>query len=344
MIQNFRNILSHVKNKLTVGIPILLYHRVAEIASDPQLLCVTPQHFSEHLEVIRKNHIPISLDELVIGDKARSFDPNRIAITFDDGYADNLINAKPLLERYNVLATVFITGAYIDGVSEFWWDELERIVLQPGSLPSKIELNVDGKRFFCDVSETQEYTKKDFLQFHTWNVLETKDMNSRSTLYRLLCQFVHLLSNDECQKVLEDLRALANVSPEGRATHYPISADEIILLVKDGLIKVGAHTMTHPVLASLPIERQRDELNKNKVQLEDILGDKVVGFSYPYGGKGDYTMATRNLVQEAGFLYACANYPGQARRWTDPFELPRFLVRDWDGDEFARQLQIFLHQ
>jgi len=344
MIEKVHKIISRANNRKAVGVPILLYHRVIESFSDPQLLCVTPQHFSEHLDVLRKNHIPISLEELVSREKNCSLQPNRIAVTFDDGYADNLINAKPILERYDMLATVFITGANIDGVREFWWDELERIVLQPGNLPRKIELDIAGKMFFRDLSEANDYGEKEFNQFHMWNVLETEDMNPRSELYRSLCQFLHPLTYDECQKVLDKLRALTNVSAEGRATHRSMSADEIILLTKDGLIKAGAHTMTHPVLARLPIEQQRDEINKNKVQLEDILGYKVAGFSYPYGTKADYTKTTKKLVQDAGFIYACANYYGQTRRWTDPFELPRFLVRDWDGDEFARQLQTFLQQ
>ncbi len=98
-----------VRNHLMPGGLILLYHRVAEVVSDPWSLCVSPRHFAEHLEVLQKLGFVVRLGHLnqTLQDGNR---PHRqIVITFDDGYADNLYNAKPLLERYEIPATIFLT-------------------------------------------------------------------------------------------------------------------------------------------------------------------------------------------------------------------------------------------
>src|SRR5215207_9718003 len=94
---------------------ILMYHRVAYLHSDPWNLAVTPQRFSQHLEILRQHTKPVSLRQLFEGLLNDNTDEYLVAITFDDGYADNLYNAKPLLERYNFPATFFLTTGYIGG-------------------------------------------------------------------------------------------------------------------------------------------------------------------------------------------------------------------------------------
>src|SRR4030095_8520096 len=85
---------------------ILMYHRVAELRNDPYLLAVQPNHFSDHLEVIRRHCFPIKLQQLVKALANGRIPKRAVVITFDDGYADNLLNAKPLLERYGTPDTV----------------------------------------------------------------------------------------------------------------------------------------------------------------------------------------------------------------------------------------------
>jgi peptidoglycan/xylan/chitin deacetylase (PgdA/CDA1 family) len=109
-------------------------------------------------------------------------------------------------------------------------------------------------------------------------------------------------------------------------------------LAADGLVEVGAHTMTHPVLSELSVNSQYVEIAESKRKLEEVLGQAVTSFSYPFGGQSDYNAATMKLVKKVGFSCACSNFPGYVRWGSDPYQLPRYLVRDWDGDEFQEQL------
>src|SRR5215470_7363439 len=149
---------------------ILLYHRVAELQPDPQLLCVSRNHFAEHLDIIRKLGRPTklgSLDEVV---QRRNRTP-AVAVTFDDGYADNLHNAKPLLERYDVPATVFVASGYVTSREEFWWDGLDKIFLQPRNLPRMLDLDINGRSYHWDLGTLSNYDEAAHRQHRGWNVL-----------------------------------------------------------------------------------------------------------------------------------------------------------------------------
>lgn len=112
---------------------VLLYHRVARLDSDPQQLAVTPENFADHLDVICERGVPMTLDTLVEQAQRDELPRGAVAMTFDDGYADNLLCAAPLLARAHVPATVFISTHAVNTGREFWWDELERLLLAEGN-------------------------------------------------------------------------------------------------------------------------------------------------------------------------------------------------------------------
>ena len=102
---------------------VLLYHRIARVDPDPWGLCVTPEHFAEHLDVLRAWR-RIRLEEIGPSRWPMCGRGLSVAITFDDGYADNLHEAAPFLMRSDTPATFFLATGYIGGEREFWWDEL----------------------------------------------------------------------------------------------------------------------------------------------------------------------------------------------------------------------------
>jgi len=326
-----------IKNKFTSRALILLYHRVVALPfGDPYLLCVAPPHFAEHLEILHTYWHPLRLQQLVQGLRAGNLPHHAVVVTFDDGYADNLYNVKPLLERSDIPATAFVTTGYLGGEREFWWDELERLLLQPGTLPETLCLNVNGNSYQWALGEAAHYSEDDCQRHRYWKVGQKDNPGPRQHLHRSLYQLLHALPEGERRKVLDELLAWAGIELLGRPTHRSLLPDEVVHMVEGGLVEVGAHTVTHPVLATLPVTAQRDEIHRSKASLEEILGHAVTSFSYPHGS---YTLETIALLREAGFTQACSSIADVVWQSTDGFQLPRRVVKDWDGDAFARQLE-----
>src|SRR5215211_2513756 len=152
---------ARLKERLSPRGLILMYHRVAESDLDPWGLSVSPAHFAEQLEVIRRYFRPTSLQDLTKRHQAGKVPNRSIILTFDDGYADNLLIARSLLERYDVPATVFlVTGAILEE-RNFWWDELEWALLRPGTLPDKLELITNGSRHEWELGGASRYSLED---------------------------------------------------------------------------------------------------------------------------------------------------------------------------------------
>jgi len=263
-----------------------------------------------------------------------------VAVTFDDGYADNLEHARPLLGRYGVPATVFVTMAEDGDRREFWWDALEGMLLGPETLPDHLELGIGSRRREWDLGVPA--VENHLHPATPWNVLSAGDDSPRQALYRELCDVLRAMRFEQQVEVLKELAEWAGRPEDVRPTHRRLTPEEILRLSADRRVDIGAHTITHPVLSILPPAAQEEEIVGSKRRLERILGRGVTTFSYPFGTRLDYTDATAEFVKRAGFACACANVPGVVGPASNRFLWPRFLVRDWDGDAFARRLEAWL--
>jgi peptidoglycan/xylan/chitin deacetylase (PgdA/CDA1 family) len=318
---------------------ILLYHRVSELASDPQRLAVTPDRFSKQMDVICSHFKPMGLGPLVEHSRRGTLPPDAIAVTFDDGYADNLENARPLLERWDVPATFFVATSYIGSGREFWWDELERLLLGQGSLPRVVRLGIGRATREWDLGGFSEYDASACAHHAAWHVERKDDPTPRHRAYRELCGLLRT-----CSPVMRDaaLRELAAQVPDhalGRATHRVLSADDVAALSKVTNSEIGAHSLSHPSLSTLPVDEQRQEIVSSKSAVEAMTGRRTTAFAYPFGTAADYTNATVTEVSSAGFACACLATPGRVERKTDPLRLPRLIVRDWDPGAFEARLR-----
>ena len=321
---------------------ILIYHRVAEVCPDPWSLCVRPQHFAEQLEVLRKHARVLRLRELVAALLESRLPDQSVVVTFDDGYADNLSQAKPLLERYGIPATCFLTTGWLGCAREFWWDELDRLLLQSGSLPETLRLKIRGEEYHWELGEAARYDAEAYHSHRRWRAWGEPDPSPRHLLYRAIYRLLYPLPEAKRRAAQDELLAWAGAELAARPSHRPLSHQEIAALAEGDLIEIGAHTITHSLLAAAPTSVQRREIVQSKAQLEELVGQPVRSFAYPFGKRGDYTEETVTIVRESGFACACSNFPGAVTGGVDHFQLPRMFVEDCDGEEFTRQLWLWL--
>jgi peptidoglycan/xylan/chitin deacetylase (PgdA/CDA1 family) len=313
---------------------ILVYHRVTPLDFDPEWLAVAPERFAEQLDVLRTHYRVMSVSELNECVQKGNVPRKAVAITFDDGYADNLLTARPLLERYDVPATCFVTTGKLDQGSEFWWDELAGLLLETPRLPDVLSLDVNGTHHSWSLNNE---TGRD-ADARNWNVLQPTPPTPRQKAYRELAALVRPLDADAQESVMRQVADWAGVSRKIRESHRALRPEEVVRLDAGGLVEVGAHTVTHPVLSAHAPATQEREIRLSKRRLEEILDRPVGIFAYPFGARADYTAESVGIVREAGFTCACSNFEGWVRRGTSAHELPRYLVRDWDGEQFAREL------
>jgi peptidoglycan/xylan/chitin deacetylase (PgdA/CDA1 family) len=317
---------------------VLLYHRIAHASSDPQHLCVTPEHFAQHVEVVAERYEPVRLGDLVAALRAGELPSRAVAITFDDGYADNLAAAKPVLERKGAPATVFVASGWMGGDRMYWWDELESLLLRPGRLPSVLEIEIGHEILHWQLGEDAVYTPEAAADRSDWTVLDRDDPGPRQLIYRELSARLRDLDERARERVLDYLRSTRVGGDMSNGKPRPMTADELRRLADGDLVDVGAHTITHPSLSRLEPDMQRMEIAGSKRQLEGALNRTVTSFAYPYGGASDFDKMTAQIVRDAGFDHACANVSSRLVRGTDAYRLPRLLVRDCDGAELTRRL------
>jgi peptidoglycan/xylan/chitin deacetylase (PgdA/CDA1 family) len=223
-----------------------------------------------------------------VADALRSGRPGRrVMITFDDGYRDNYEVAFPLLRRHGLPATFFLTTGFLDCPHVAWWDELAWMVRRGGG-------EADG---------------------HDAEI-------------RALCEHYKALPSERAEALLDEVAARTGA---GRCA--PAHAEELWMTwemaraLRDGGMTIGGHTVTHPLLARVPVARQREEIAGCAARLADELGEQMRWFAYPVGSRDAFTEQTQALLHEQGVVFAFSFYGGVGRfdAW-DPLDVPRVHV------------------
>jgi peptidoglycan/xylan/chitin deacetylase (PgdA/CDA1 family) len=315
--ERLRGVARRLKATVAPRAVILLYHRVADVpaGTDPHDLCVSPLRFAEQMEVLRRQFTVLPMSKLASEIAGGRMPYRSVAVTFDDGYADNLETAKPILERHDIPATVFATTGEVGRTEEFYWDECERLFQTVAPRGRRLRLGTP------DVD--REWT------------LGAPGSPARRRALLEVCEVIRGLAPEERRCAVTRIRGWAGASAEVRPTHRAMTDDELACLSSGGLIEVGAHTENHPALTELPWDQQLAEIANSKSRLEAVLGRAVEGFAYPYGL---HDARSVDAAQSAGFRWACTTEEHAARHASEPLRLPRFDLGNCDGDAFERTL------
>lgn len=309
------------RSKLGPTARIFGYHRVRDTSDDPFSICVSPENFACHMEYLAEKLIPLSLDQLVKNLTNRQVPARAVIVTFDDGYKDVLYNALPILEKYQIPATVFISTGYLGRL--FWWDELAAIL--------KSFIGLRGNFFPEDNGLGFRWAIEDIQALRSVNNHAHARQEALEYFYHKLIGF----SPAERNTFMEALKQLGAPDPDANKDDHGLTAKELVRLASSEYIQIGSHTVTHPALPFLSTDEQLVEIAESKSQLEALIGKPVKGFSFPNGG---YTRETMQLLQSCGYEFACSSFLDVVRKSTHRMMLPRLWPDDLNKIEFKRWL------
>jgi peptidoglycan/xylan/chitin deacetylase (PgdA/CDA1 family) len=311
-----------------------MYHRVVSFSLDPWQLAIHPEYFEQHLQVLRKRFRVIAVNDLVMQLKKGTVASNCVCITFDDGYSDNFIYAKPLLEKYQCPATFFVASQFINQKHLFWWDELQHIMLDAEILPSVFSLVIHNELreyFLEEDAMLNEATRQKHLAWIAPDNPPTK----RCELYLLVWSCLKPLPYAELQSTLDRIRFWAGGLKNLDHLSVPMSTFQLNDLVSHRLFDVGMHTVTHASLPFHSAETQSREIVNNRSALLKTCDHARNILAYPYGDYGDSTLAVVKKEKLAAAFTTCGQ---TVTGRSDPFLLGRFQVMNWNGQDFERQL------
>jgi peptidoglycan/xylan/chitin deacetylase (PgdA/CDA1 family) len=329
-----RGLLDALRRRIRPAPPrpvVLMYHRVADPPVDPWGLAVRPRHFQEQLEVIGRTRRPLPLSDFVRQLERRTLPSNAVAITFDDGYADNLHQARPRLEEADVPATLFLATGTVGQRSEYWWDELARMILCRAE-PLDCEIEIEGEPHRLSIQGTGPPPAS----ARAWRAWEDAP-SGREAGYLAVWRRLRLLPAPARDEAMSRLRAALKPPPPDPAD-FPMTEHEVAELVAaGGVFEIGGHTVTHPVLPALDPAQRRREILDGRRACERLARRAPAGFAYPHGA---CDADSRAAVAECGFAWACST---EARpvslRGYDLYMLPRIAALDCNGEAFDRALR-----
>jgi peptidoglycan/xylan/chitin deacetylase (PgdA/CDA1 family) len=314
-----------------------MYHRVARLQTDPWQLAVNPENFEQQLQVLKKRFHVVPVNELIQQLQRGSIKHKCVCVTFDDGYSDNFLNAKPLLEKYQCPAAFFIASQYIGRKQLFWWDELQQILLGSYVLPRNFSLVIQGEQVLYYLDGDAILSEKKIQQQRRWMAPDDPP-NKRCELYVLLWTKLKPLPHAELQQALYRIRLWAG-SIDGFDRHdMPLSNLQLNEMASHPLFQIGLHTATHSSLPFHTSEEQRLEIKNNREALFQLCHTSSKILTYPYG---DYNDATINVVKEERLTGAFNTCERTVTRRSDLYNLGRFQVYNWNGEEFEKQLSVW---
>ena len=308
---------------------VLVYHRIGERRLDPWHLMIDPETFAGQMETLARDWSPISLADLVEGCQKRRLPERAVAVTFDDGYADNLEVAAPILLEYAIPATLFVATDLIDSGGPLWWDELATLLLEPARLPATLTLSSGkGNRWTIPPVGADERRS-------AANGLPPWEAEPGTRLHAFYEVWLALRALDAPTReaALDEIADWADTPrTSGRVLLTWEQLREFAALPDLGL---GAHTLGHPHLPSCSPEEARAEIAGGADRLRGRLGVQVDQFAYPFGA---WSLSVARLVEDLGFRAAYTTH-GSAISWrSSPHALPRVPAEGHAVRDFARML------
>jgi len=277
---------------------ILIYHRVLDEPDFMRPGEVDKKNFSWQMELLTKYFNVLPLSEALEKMHSNQLPARAVCITFDDGYADNYLNALPIMQKFNLNATFFIANGYLNG-GIMWNDKITEAI----QLMSSKQLDLNDFKL---------------------GVFSINSQDCKSEVAREIINKIKHLAVDERKKIADDIAARVNNIP----TDLMMTDEQLIKLHQAGM-DIGGHTVTHPIIAGLNQKTLEKELCENKHYLEKLLKSTIKFFAYPNGKpEVDYKIEQIEQIKDQKYQAAMSTQWGVSNKSSDIYQLPRFTP--WD--------------
>jgi peptidoglycan/xylan/chitin deacetylase (PgdA/CDA1 family) len=297
---------------------VLAYHRIVDSCDqDPlsMVMCTRRENFAAHLAYLKQHFPVLSVDEGL--ERLNSAEPGLyFSVTFDDGYADNLLQAAPELQRLSLPATVFVATGGLPEKKALWWDRIIAAVHgSPLSILNTADLDLPGLAGEESLSTAARAGLAQRILDGLWQMPASAVPEKIELLEQRLQAPVNGLSAARMDD--EQLRQLALTG-----------------------IDIQVHSSSHHDMAAMPLEDAVADINACRAYLKQCLArDNLDGFAYPGGRSSD---ALRKALQHEGYRYAFSTDRGVNTRSTDVMQLKRMLLADSDLADFKRCLAMLV--
>lgn len=280
-----------------------MYHGVTD-QPIPVWTQVQKDEFEAQMQYISENYHPISLPTAVehLIEK-KPLPPHSIAVTFDDGFKNNFTIAYPILKKYNIPATIFITTSLIKRTGDFegfiWTDYIQSLLLE---------------------------TANEFVEFDGKRLSLTNQMD-RIKAKKIISDYLKQSLSDEKYEYIQTLKKKLNVKNLcGRNNiFHGLSWDEIKQMDSENLITFGGHTVNHHILSRISSDDIEREIIDGKKSLAEQINKPVTLFAYPNGQPEDFNDVAVKIASE-NFDAACSTIEGLSGQDDDIYRLKRIPV------------------
>lgn len=289
---------------------VLFYHRFGEGSR-----FMSAQVLETQLRYLKRHFNPISLGQFmeanVLGNPLPA---NAVVVTIDDGYADFLQIAYPLLQRYSIPATLYVVSQFAAGELWLWFDRIRYVCEH------------------CELPEVAIDTAHEELRVMLASPTEREAAWDRLATYALALPVLVR------EQLIEQLSQVAQVAIPSRApARFTALTFAQLRSLDPALIEIGAHTRTHATLSGCTGVELENEVAGCRNELEHALDRPVAHFCYPNGQAGDFGTAAIRCVQAARYRSACISFGGLTALDSHPLLLPR-IPASADLREFRRNV------
>jgi peptidoglycan/xylan/chitin deacetylase (PgdA/CDA1 family) len=274
-----------------------MYHRV-NLQQDVFGLSITPSFFDQQLKFLTSRFKLIKLEEAVSLISMKDFTGNYVVLTFDDGYYDNYVYAFPILKKYNSPATIFVTVNGLE-TGNFDWYTFDKAIL--GTDKVLLDLTEFG-----------------------FGLLDLKTRGKKIRAVQRLHHELKKCADDKRNAVTN--KVIEEFLPGNKSERIMLTWEEAKEMQSSGLVTIGSHTLSHPILTRLTNNEAREEIVKSKIIVEEKLDCAVDLFAYPNGEVNDFDGDIVEMLVNAGYYAACTTVPGAAGSGVDLYRLPRINV------------------